>query len=582
MSKMVTLRGLPFRATPDDIRSFFKSEVGNPEPHVNIVNVDFLMGPDGRPNGEANVELATELDCEKATYFNRQHMGHRYVEVRRAFQAPVMPMLPMMPMVPPPTIEAPAPKDPSGSRDRDRDDDRDRDRRDRDRDRDRDRRDRSRSRDRDRDRRSRRSRSRSRDRKDRSETPPRRERKKKSSNWDAPPDPATAAIEPTANNPQLTFKARRIYVGNLPQQPQVDDVALREFFDQAMQQAGLTSGGGSCVSDVWISGEKQFAFVEVRTVQEANNAMQLDGITLYGQPLRINRPHDYVPPNMIGTSFGFSQANPTLLNLAGAAAGAAPGVLSNMSNLMQMTKKCRRVHIGNLPMNIGLTPGQLKTFVSGIMQQLCLIVKAGDPVIDSFVSTDGKFGFVEMRTVQEATNALSMSGVDFMGRPIRVGRPADYVPPTPDVIMQCEGTGILGIPGDLGVEEFPGAGAAAGPDMAQATTVVEIQNMLSEAEVNDEQECKEIAEETVEKCQADFGAVTNLIIVRPGKEGVEPSMVGKVFVEFADMEAAKKAAAGLNHVKFDDRTVVTGFEAVDKFEALKALFPEQVKAPAAE
>jgi hypothetical protein len=38
-----------------------------------------------------------------------------------------------------------------------------------------------------------------------------------------------------------------------------------------------------------------------------------------------------------------------------------------------------------------------------------LTVKPGDPVIDSFVSGDGKFGFVEMRTIQEATNALSMT-----------------------------------------------------------------------------------------------------------------------------------------------------------------------------
>ena len=45
---------------------------------------------------------------------------------------------------------------------------------------------------------------------------------------------------------------------------------LREFFDQAMRQAKLldpSNSDGCCVSDVWISAEKQFAFVEVRTVQ---------------------------------------------------------------------------------------------------------------------------------------------------------------------------------------------------------------------------------------------------------------------------------------------------------------------------
>eukprot|EP00961_Rhodomonas_salina_P174565 2354622-Rhodomonas_salina.1 len=82
---------------------------------------------------------------------------------------------------------------------------------------------------------------------------------------------------------------------------------------------------------------------------------------------------------------------------------------------MAATKKARRVHIGNLPMGAGLTPASLKQFVSQIMQQLALTVKPGDPVIDSFLSTDGKFGFVEMRTVAEANNALAMTGIDCFG-----------------------------------------------------------------------------------------------------------------------------------------------------------------------
>ena len=107
---------------------------------------------------------------------------------------------------------------------------------------------------------------------------------------------------------------------------------------------------------------------------------------------------------------------------------------------------------GNLPINVGLTPEALKQFVNTVMQQMFLTVKPGkqvdernaaapaphlhlhvhqqrkggggiarmriymhtntkahvqvafsilgEPVIDSFVSGDGKFGFVEMRTIQ--------------------------------------------------------------------------------------------------------------------------------------------------------------------------------------
>jgi len=252
--------------------------------------------------------------------------------------------------------------------------------------------------------------------------------------------------------------------------------------------------------------------------------------------------------------------------------GMMPPVLNLKHDLMQRTKKCRRVHIGNLPINVGLTPEALKQFVNTVMQQMFLTVKPGEPVIDSFVSGDGKFGFVEMRTIQEATNALSMTGADCFGRPIRVGKPADYVPPDAALIQAAMGSGLLGTPGDEGVGEF----AVAGPDLSKATTVLLIKNMLSEAELADENECKEIAEDTISKCNEDFGKVVALVIVRPGKEGVDADQVGKVFVEFGDVEICKKAATGLNNVKFDDRTVETDFDSTETMEKLKGLFPEQL------
>eukprot|EP00961_Rhodomonas_salina_P135690 1825526-Rhodomonas_salina.1 len=100
---------------------------------------------------------------------------------------------------------------------------------------------------------------------------------------------------------------------------------------------------------------------------------------------------------------------------------------------------------------------------------------------------------------------------------------------------------------------------AAGPDVSAATSVVVINHMMSEAELGDEEECKEIAEETVDKCNGDFGKVVALVIARPGREGVGAEELGKVFVQFADTASAIKAAQGLNNVKFDDRVVKTDF-----------------------
>jgi RNA recognition motif-containing protein len=322
---------------------------------------------------------------------------------------------------------------------------------------------------------------------------PERRKRKGPSNWDAPaPVGQVGEATDATINPQLTFKARRIYVGNLPQtEPPVTDTQVREFFDQAMHAANLTTSPGCCVSDVWISQEKHFAFVEVRSIQEATNSMNLDGVTFYGQPIRVNRPHDYVPPNdpIAGISaMGSVPGAPSLV----------PGMpnmnnVNSMGTLMALTKKCRRIHVGNLPMNSGLTPAALKVFISQLMQQLALVVKPGDPVVDSFLSQDGKFGFIEFRTIQEANNALAMSGVEFMGRNIRVGRPSDYMQPSEELLKKCEGTGILGLPGDQGVSVVNPLVAAAqaagaqGPDLTKATNVVVIKHMMSAQELSDDQ-----------------------------------------------------------------------------------------------
>uniref|UniRef100_A0A7S1DRX3 RRM domain-containing protein n=1 Tax=Hemiselmis andersenii TaxID=464988 RepID=A0A7S1DRX3_HEMAN len=100
---------------------------------------------------------------------------------------------------------------------------------------------------------------------------------------------------------------------------------------------------------------------------------------------------------------------------------------------------------------------------------------------------------------------------------------------------------------------------------------------MSPAELADDTECKEIAEETKDKCEEDFGKVVHIIIARPGREGLAEEHGGVCFVRFQDEEGAKKAATGLWHLKFDDRVVETDFLGVENFEALAALYPEQTQ-----
>ena len=80
---MVKLRGLPFSAGVKDVFSFLDD--------CKIKNADkgitFTFSPDGRPSGEAFVELCSDDDVEKALGHNRENMGWRYVEVFKALRS---------------------------------------------------------------------------------------------------------------------------------------------------------------------------------------------------------------------------------------------------------------------------------------------------------------------------------------------------------------------------------------------------------------------------------------------------------------------------------------------------------------
>ena len=91
----------------------------------------------------------------------------------------------------------------------------------------------------------------------------------------------------------LFILARRLYIGGVPFGATED--AMMEFFNQQMHMAGLATGPGNPVLAVQINLDKNFAFLEIRSVDEASSALAFDGINFMGQSLKIRRPSDYKP-----------------------------------------------------------------------------------------------------------------------------------------------------------------------------------------------------------------------------------------------------------------------------------------------
>jgi splicing factor U2AF subunit len=95
--------------------------------------------------------------------------------------------------------------------------------------------------------------------------------------------------------PSVTCQSRRLYVGNIPFGCNED--AMLDFFNQQMHLCGLAQAPGNPVLACQINLDKNFAFIEFRSIDETTAGMAFDGINFMGQQLKIRRPRDYQPIN---------------------------------------------------------------------------------------------------------------------------------------------------------------------------------------------------------------------------------------------------------------------------------------------
>merc|ERR1719510_449813 len=413
--------------------------------------------------------------------------------------------------------------------------------RERDRDKDRKRRkSRSRSRDRDRERRRR---SRSRDRK--SESSRRTRRRKPSLYWDVPPPgfehitpmqykamqaagqiPATLVPEtPQAAVPvvgsTITRQARRLYVGNIPFG--VAEEEMIKFFNQQMHLSGLAQAEGNPVLACQINLDKNFAFLEFRSIDETTQAMAFDGINFKGQSLKLRRPRDYQP--MPGLT-----ENPSM-NVAGVVGTMVPD-------------SPNKIFVGGIPNY--LNEDQVRELLTSFGQ-----LKSFNLVKDATTGLSKGYAFCEYLDSGITDDAIAgLNGMQLGDKKLLVQRAS----------VGCKNPVTLStVPVQI---QVPGLqGQVQGP--GQPTEILCLLNMVTDDELTDEEECEDILEDIKEKC-ATYGGVKSIEIPRP-VPGVEVPGCGKVFVEFYQTSDCQKAQHALTGLKFSGRIVVTSYFEPDRY-----------------
>ncbi|KAL6222724.1 hypothetical protein ACLB2K_006115 [Fragaria x ananassa] len=302
-------------------------------------------------------------------------------------------------------------------------------------------------------------------------------------------------------NQQATCHARMVYVGGLP--PTANEQSVAEFFSHVMHAiGGNTSGPGDPVVNVNINHERNFALVEMRSVEEASNAMALDGIVFEGS-LRVRRPNDYNPS--MAATLGPSQPSPNL-NLANV------GLIPSSTSTGGLEVPDCILFASGLPYFI--TEAQIKELLESFGSLRCFqLVKDSE-------KSEG-FAFCVYQNVSVTNKACeALNGIRMGDMTITVRR-ANQSPnqPEPELLQFS--------------------------DHSVATKVVCLTRAYTDEELKDDLMYEYIMKDM--KLEAlRYGSFRRVIIPRPRADG-EPSYgVGKVFMEFADVDGATKAHAEMN------------------------------------
>ncbi|CAL8270653.1 unnamed protein product [Lota lota] len=321
---------------------------------------------------------------------------------------------------------------------------------------------------------------------------------------------------------QMTRQARRLYVGNIPFG--VTEESMAEFFNAQMRLAGLSQAPSNPVLAVQINQDKNFAFLEFRSVDETTQAMAFDGIIFQGQSLKIRRPHDYRPLPGISEQPAFH----------------VPGVVSTV-----VPDSPHKLFIGGLPNY--LNDDQVKELLMSFGP-----LKAFNLVKDSTTSLSKGYAFCEYVDVSATDQAAAgLNGMQLGDKKLIVQR-ASVGAKNANPTSMAEAPVTLQVPG---LHRLQNSGAP--------TEVLCLLNMVMPEELVADEDYQEILEDVREEC-CKYGSVRSMQIPRPS-DSVEVAGCGKIFVEYVSTADCQKAMQALTGRKFANRVVVTKYYDPDMY-----------------
>lgn len=340
----------------------------------------------------------------------------------------------------------------------------------------------------------------------------------------------------------VTRQARRLYVGNIPFGITEED--MMAFFNQQIKALGLNTSqtDGNAVLTCQTNLEKNFAFLEFRSMDEATQAINFDGINFRGQNLKIRRPHDYHPVASVSCSEEIKPFSTTTTSYP-------PIVATSLSNSIissSVPDTPHKIYIGGLPSC--LDEPQIKELLLSFGQ-----LRGFNLVKDSVTNLSKGFAFFEYLDPTVTDQAIAgLNGMQLGERKL--------------VVQRSIAGGKNAVTGQqLPVLQVPGLNASF-LNSGTPTEVLCLLNMVLPEELLDDEEYQDIRTDIQLEC-AKYGEVRSLKIPRPLGQAESQQGCGKVFVQFECVEDCQKALKALTGRKFSGRIVMTSFYDPEKYQA---------------
>ncbi|EAN30936.2 Splicing factor U2af large subunit A [Theileria parva strain Muguga] len=405
---------------------------------------------------------------------------------------------------------------------------------------------RDRSRDRDRRYRSRDRRSRSRDRRSRSRDWRSRSRERSSRRnyrFDSPPKLDAKKQFGLANYAAqsglegLGSKAfREIYIGNIP--PVGDIEILMDIINQALISVNGTSMPGNPCLKGWISSDGHYAFIELRTMEEASNCMQLTGLNIMGHNIKVNRPKTFdadvfskAPSPTVPT------LDPSLLAMGVQALKSAKEQIAAASDILAAEKAkpiTDRLCLVGIPKDTDQQTVVDTLRLHGTIKFTNFIMEKGEMVV--------LFEYENLEDQKTALESLPKQGYRVI---LAIDAVTQGIISPQQIKTQLANCSLMRA-------EIP-------------TRVLLLSNLVSKDELEDDEEYVDIIDDVRCECEL-YGVVLRVELPRVPKglteeemKAFDPTSVGSAFVLFSTVESASKARKVLDGRKFGQRTVHAHF-----------------------